>query len=790
MPRRVPAPARAPVRRAAWCLLGIVLCAAVARGDELVLQSGITLRGNVIRMSGLNSRTIGQNNNADVPAAIYWMCDDGVRRYFVLRKHAPEVVDADLSRGVLFELHHERRGTKAIPSTIGYFEKTDFDKYGRRLIELQTPTGVEPIHQAITEIRPEYLKVESTSHKWVMGLDVSTVPVETLREIIGQGIDPQRVDDLKAVAAFFIQVGRYLQAREEIEQIAAAFPEQASWAEELRIQVQHLNALNALQEVRRRQVAGQYVFAHEIATKFPADRVSADVLREARDIAAGIEKEWAQIAHAGVLLDLLQAEIEPEAAQRLAPLRAALLAELHIDSLPRLDPFLRAEADPGLKPAEKLALAYSGWIVGSANAVTALEDAIRLWDARFLVLEYLRNHGDPAHRQEILAELLKTEGVSLPRIVQMIEHLPPPLPSPELPPGEPATVDVLDAWDQVRGKYSVVLPREYSPQHVYPLLVVLHAGGMSPAQELTLWTGSADQPGPAYSRGYVTIAPHYSEDGDKTYDYSSEMHDSVLESINDARRRFRIDSNRIYLAGHGMGGDACFDLGMSHPGIFAGIVPINGVSDRYCRSYRLNDPQAAWYVVGGELHGDQQGYALERNALDLNQMMRSGQDVLYCEYKKRGFETYFEEFSRIFDWFAAHRRAPQPRELGPGKPYDAGVSILRPFDTRFHWLEVSGLPERLSEPILWESRQKKPRPLTIQGKFAAGDEINTLYIEHPGSRATVWLSPEIVDFDKRIKVVKGSTKYFDFVSPDVGVLLEDLRIRGDRQRLYWAKLEL
>lgn len=776
--------------------LALLICASVADAavaDELILNSGFRLNGRVLPMSGLDARTISQNNNTDVPAATYWMCDDGVRRFFVQKQNVADILEAPVSRGVLFELTHQRRGSRGIPMTIGLFEKTEFDKFGRRLIELRTIHGAEPIHQSITEIRPEYLTVDSTSHKWVVGLDVSTIRPERLREIIEQSIDPQRVDDRKAIVAFFIQIGRFLHAREEVEEIAAEFPEQAGWAEEMRVEIEHLNALNALQEVRRRQGAGQYGLAYEFARKVPVDRVSADVHREARDIVAEIDGLHQRIDRIGMLLDMLQAQLGSETAQRLAAPRAALLAELYPDNLVRLEPFLSAEIDEGLSPAQKLALAYSGWVVGGADAVTVLDEAVRLWDARFLVLEYLRSPPG-ADREQLLAELLKTEGVSLPRVIQIVERLPPPLAPRPVPAGQQRTIDVFDAWDEVQQQYTVSLPKEYSPHHEYPLLVVLHAGGMSPAQELTLWAGADGQTGPAQVRGYVTIAPHYAEEGDRTYDYSSEAHAAVLESINDARRRFRIDSDRIFLTGHGMGGDACFDLGMSHPGIFAGVIPINGTVDRYSRYYTRNDPQAAWYVVNGELSGDQRGMTLDLNAPELNEMMRAKQDVLYCEYKKRGFETYFEEFSRIFDWMAVHRRQPQPTRLGVLRGGNRGLRLMRPFDTRFHWLEIKGLPEHLSEPIVWgPPRPRVPRPLSVDASVkTASDRHNAFYIQHPGSQATIWLSPEVVDFDRRIKVThKGrGNAFFDFVSPDIGVLLEDLRVRGDRQRLYWAKIEL
>ena len=67
----------------------------------------------------------------------FWMCDDGVRRFFVLKGNVSDIVDAPLSRGVRFELTHERRTGKSIPVTIGLFEKTEFDKFGPVLAKVK-----------------------------------------------------------------------------------------------------------------------------------------------------------------------------------------------------------------------------------------------------------------------------------------------------------------------------------------------------------------------------------------------------------------------------------------------------------------------------------------------------------------------------------------------------------------------------------------------------------------------------------------------------------------------------
>ena len=96
--------------------------------------------------------------------------------------------------------------------------------------------------------------------------------------------------------------------------------------------------------------------------------------------------------------------------------------QAHLD---RLDAFLKLADDPKLRPDEKLAVALSGWVVGSDNAVTVLDQALRFWQAHFLVLDYLRTSADAdPERKTILGKLEVLEGVGPERVAQMIPLLP------------------------------------------------------------------------------------------------------------------------------------------------------------------------------------------------------------------------------------------------------------------------------------------------------------------------------------------------------------------------------
>ena len=59
------------------------------------------------------------------------------------------------------------------------------------------------------------------------------------------------------------------------------------------------------------------------------------------------------------------------------------------------------------------------------------------------------------------------------------------------------------------------------------------------------------------------------------------------------------------------------------------------------------------------------------------------------------------------------------------------------------------------------------------------------------NKLDIWLGPKSVDFSRRIEVeVNGRVKFRQVAKPDLGPMLEDLRVRGDRQQMYWLKVSV
>ncbi len=251
----------------------------------------------------------------------------------------------------------------------------------------------------------------------------------------------------------------------------------------------------------------------------------------------------------------------------------------------------------------------------------------------------------------------------------------------------------------------------------------------------------------------------------------------MLVSLRDACRRFSIDTDRVFLSGHSMGGDAAWDIGLAHPDLWAGVIPIVAQADKYCSRYWQNAEHVPFYFVAGELDGDK----TIKNARDLDRYLTNRFDVTVTEYIGRGHEDFYEDIQNIFDWMGRRQRDFFPKEFT--------VSTMRTWDNYFWYFEGRDFPVRaMVDPMSWPPA-RGVQPLEITGKLTKNNGIT---INTGGVSATVWLSPEMVDFTRRVPVtINGKSLRAGGlqVEPDLAVLLEDVRTRADRRHPFWAKVE-
>jgi predicted esterase len=754
----------------------------MARVDagEVRLKSGFLIEGTPVPVMGLTEKLI-QQSRGPVPTYPILMVDAGIKRFFVGGRRVVERNrDADLSKYETFDLQHKKSAQKLAPSSLGaYTDVTPFDRFGRRTVTIRTGRGPVPIVQGITRVSPKYLTVQGLTHQWEHGIATTSLPYRVLDPIIRHVTDQDDPLDRLSIARFYLQAGMYLESDHELAAIIRDFPDYRARVQVMHKELQTLIARRLITELKLRKQAGQQRLTLARAQNFPVEKLTAEVQREVQTLIATVLESRGQQESVLVLLSELQADLtEVDQARHVAQMRQVVGDQLDPASLERLQAFLNLADAENLSVQNKLALAFSGWLLGNANAIDDLETTMRLWQASRQITEYLRSD-DELQRSDLLQELDQTEGVSAERVLQMIPQLPLPLADSQVGVGVPLKIQVTPDDAEVPVSYVALLPREYSPHRSYPTVIALHPAERDAAAQLVWWGGTQQRPGQSQRHGYIVIAPNYASENKRAYDYDSRAHRIVIESLRDARKRFSIDSDRVFLAGHGMGGDAAFDIGMSHPDLFAGVVPVVGISDRYCTWYWPNCVHLPLYIVNGQLDRD----SLVRNARQgqVNRMMKMGYPVIYVEYAGRGYDSYYAEIHNIFDWMGRFSRVKFPKEID--------VRTLRPHDNRFYWVAAHGLPRAvLQSGVLVGDKRRKTSPMTLKARVTQGNTIN---LQSGAQSHTLWLSPQIVDFERRVSVRhRGKQKFNNFVKPSLQTTLEDLRIRGDRQKVYSVQLDL
>ena len=769
---------------ALWILVGVTLePAAPARGDTVELADGRVLEGRFAILAGVAIDPATAEFRGETGGPIL-MCDDELTRTMVSKRRVVKVEPGATGVGQETVKVPQRvpEAGRRVAAVGGLVEATPFDEFGRRIIALATASGRIDIVQGITRITPRWTRLEAILTDQPVLLDqrvaTSSIPRDVLRRVIDQQIDRTNPDERLRIVRLLLQSDRYDEARQELDEVLADFPNLADLAEEHR-RLGELAATRLLDEILLRGRAGQDRFAMQLLERFPTVHAGGEVLervREARDSYRDRQ------ARAGRVVDTLRSkarEIEDEQeTAAVGRMLEEITAELSFATLERLSTFERLGTDPDTPADRAVGLGISSWIVGAAAATDNLKLALSAVRVRDLLREYLRGDGQ-GERTRIRAALGSEEAFDAATVAALARQMRPPLdPPPAQAPGY-HVVSVAGLDDEPAFECHVQLPPEYDPLRSYPAVVTLHAAWTTPLQQIDWWAGlpgpDGIRQGQAARHGTIVIAPAWIRPGQTAYEYSAREHAAVLNALRAVMARFAIDSDRVFLSGHSTGGDAAWDIALAHPDLWAGLVAVAPSAGRYVNHYWRNARTLPIYVVGGELDGA----SIARNGMDLDRSFAKGFDTTYVEYRGRGHEHFSDEILRIFAWMQSRRRDFFPRSI-------EAVS-MRPWDRFFWWIEMTGAPSRtVVLPSQWPP-PKDIRPFTIEGKATAG---NTVAVRCGAERVKIWLSPEFVDFTAPLTVTLDGRKLAaDVPVADLDVLLEDLRRRGDRQHPFWAVAE-
>ena len=749
-------------------------------GDQVELTDGRVLEGRFVLLPGVSVDP--KAAPSDSVATSILVCDDELTRTMVSKRRVRRTEPGQTGPMIEQIVVPQRvaRDGRRVAGVGGILETTSFDEYGRRILSLMTASGRIDIVQGITTITPRWTRLETIAmeHPYLLDMRIATssVPRTTLTEIIEHSIDPNDVDERLQVVRLYLQAERFDDARRELDRILVDFPDLNDLTAE-RDGLANLMSAHFLDEIQLRSRSGQDRLAMHLLETFPADLATGVTLEAIREERNRYDRSQSQAQKLVDAFESRAAKLEDENdRQETEKLVAEIRQQLTFNTLERLATFERVGLDPSTPVDRSLAIGISGWVQGAANATDNLKLALSTVNVRNILQSYLCSE-DIEKRKELRRLLAEEEAFDASTLASVARLMRPPF---KLPAEQSPGLYKLDV-PYFDGKEStpclVQLPREYDPLRRYPVVVSLHSRWSTPLNQIEWWAGMPGQTGErmghADRHGTIIIAPQWSRDGQAAYEYSAREHARVLDALRMATKHFSLDTDRIFISGHSVGGDAAWDIAFSHPDLWAGLIAIAPSSAKYIPLYWKNAVNLPLYFVGGELDAG----TFQKNIADLDRYFSKGFDSTYVEYRGRGHEHFSDEILRIFEWMILKKRTFFPSEIE--------VTSMRPWDNFFWWLEMDGLPEKtLVLPDDWPKPRTK-MPFTITAKRTTG---NAITVRCGARHVTIWVSPEMVEFGQPVTITLNGQRLFKGeVTPDLDVMLEDLRLRGDRLHPFWTK---
>ena len=418
----------------------------------------------------------------------------------------------------------------------------------------------------------------------------------------------------------------------------------------------------------------------------------------------------------------------------------------------------------------------------------ALRDRIQLYFEK----------GDAKTRQELVAAIEKDPAYNRGRIGDLLHGVPF---WPKLAPGR-FELEVKVGFGHVR-KVTLRLPKGYTPDKKWPLLLCYHSSGSNGPSILR---HTEQLLGPEVDN-YILAAPtNYRQTSLDAPPPFTPEHPAMLREI---KKTVHVDSDRTFSIGYSLGGYMSWTLAILHPDLLAGAMPmastisipgdLGGGWEQITRNFAHLPILHVWgsadtLGVPG-LEGRDQGAGT----------MSSFNEMFSPYISKLGLKTVKDH--RIAG--AGHGGANPKKELVADLLKSERVRWPKKVQHQFrhlhqgsaYWLEAHewqgegwfdfGRRIERKKGETWPAAYGRvflAEMGELQGEIV-GQKIQ-VNVKHV-SDFTIWLSPELIDLNQPIEVELGGKKVFaGKVEPNLAVLLNQVERTRDFERLRWAGIRI
>ena len=387
-----------------------------------------------------------------------------------------------------------------------------------------------------------------------------------------------------------------------------------------------------------------------------------------------------------------------------------------------------------------------------------------------LVLQFLDTH-DSDEADQLLQQILSDQSASVETVSQIIraERIYQTQPVGNLP----------DNQIVVRGRaypLSLFIPPTYQASRAYALVVCLHGFGFTGEAYLERWRTRLGE-------DYLLACPTYPSGAW----FTRRAEELVLETIRQARHRYHVDPDRVFLTGMSNGGIGAWLIGMHHAPLFAGLAPMASGLDDVLMPFLANLRRTPVYII----HGAKD----QVMPVDLSRSIARELDVLGYPYVYREHQRehpmagghYFprEELPDLVAWFNRQRREPLPTSLTlvrDGSHFQA-----------FNWVRLDSTDPiaTFSEDLVdrRDERIKRRVYARLDASIAGNNRIEVKADQV--QRYSLFLNEQLIDVSKPLTVVtNGRLSFEGTVTPSVETLLRQARLRQDPARLFSIHLTI
>jgi predicted peptidase len=208
----------------------------------------------------------------------------------------------------------------------------------------------------------------------------------------------------------------------------------------------------------------------------------------------------------------------------------------------------------------------------------------------------------------------------------------------------------------VETRYLCYLPADYNPKsgQRWPLLLFLHGAGErgTNVQDVAIH-GPLKLIKQGRELPFVIVAPHCPNG----QDWADEP---LLALLEHAKKKYAVDTSRVYLTGLSMGGYATWRLGMVHPEKFAAIAPICGGGSLLDVILPGRGRVALKRLPIWAFHGDKDtAVPSEESERMVNLLKKLGaKEVKLTVYPDAGHDSWTETYNNpeLYEWLLKHSR--------------------------------------------------------------------------------------------------------------------------------------